>query len=195
MYSFIFGFHRLVWCPKWTPASRSSFIETEIKYRLLSWVMGAPADPCPRGTDPNGARSAFRILEARPGSPLAVFLSLLDPGIAREKPRLFQPGSEFPVVVHQGPGETMTDGAGLPRMSSARDANLNVELVGGLGQKEGLPDHELQAFSLEVLVQYTIVDSNFPGSRPEKHPRRGVFPPARAVILDRCHPASPALRP
>src|SRR5438034_225534 len=29
MYSFIFGFHRLVWCPKWTPASSSSFMEME----------------------------------------------------------------------------------------------------------------------------------------------------------------------
>src|SRR5450759_1123446 len=28
MYGFIFGFQRRVWCPKWTPASRSAFIET-----------------------------------------------------------------------------------------------------------------------------------------------------------------------
>src|SRR5215467_4550589 len=28
IYSFIFGFHRLTWCPKWTPASSSSFIVT-----------------------------------------------------------------------------------------------------------------------------------------------------------------------
>src|SRR5512137_2819828 len=27
MYGFIFGFQRFVWCPKWTPASRSCFIE------------------------------------------------------------------------------------------------------------------------------------------------------------------------
>jgi hypothetical protein len=26
MYFFIFGFQRLVWCPKWTPASNSSFM-------------------------------------------------------------------------------------------------------------------------------------------------------------------------
>src|SRR5579863_2701367 len=26
MYSFIFGFQRLVWCPKWTPASSNSFM-------------------------------------------------------------------------------------------------------------------------------------------------------------------------
>jgi hypothetical protein len=28
MNSFIFGFQRFVWCPKWTPASSSSFIVT-----------------------------------------------------------------------------------------------------------------------------------------------------------------------
>src|SRR3989441_3700006 len=28
MKRFIFGFQRRVWCPKWTPASRSSFMET-----------------------------------------------------------------------------------------------------------------------------------------------------------------------
>src|SRR5215831_1662041 len=27
IYSFIFGFQRLVWCPKWTPASSNSFID------------------------------------------------------------------------------------------------------------------------------------------------------------------------
>src|SRR5260370_3197459 len=26
MYSFILGFQRLVWCPKWTPASSNSFM-------------------------------------------------------------------------------------------------------------------------------------------------------------------------
>ena len=30
MYGFIFGFQRLVWCPKWTPASRSCFIEMAV---------------------------------------------------------------------------------------------------------------------------------------------------------------------
>src|SRR3954467_3949842 len=36
MYGFIFGFQRLVWCPKWTPASRSDFMERTAMYRLLS---------------------------------------------------------------------------------------------------------------------------------------------------------------
>src|SRR6266571_2830480 len=31
MYSFIFGFQRRTWWPKWTPASRSSFIVTDTK--------------------------------------------------------------------------------------------------------------------------------------------------------------------
>ena len=29
MYCFIFGFQRLVWCPKWTPASSRSLSVTE----------------------------------------------------------------------------------------------------------------------------------------------------------------------
>src|SRR5712691_5377633 len=31
MYSFIFGFQRRTWWPKWTPASKSSFIVNETK--------------------------------------------------------------------------------------------------------------------------------------------------------------------
>src|SRR5262245_26716429 len=30
MYGFIFGFQRLVWCPKWTPASSRFFIVTSV---------------------------------------------------------------------------------------------------------------------------------------------------------------------
>ena len=35
MYGFIFGFQRLVWCPKWTPASSSFFMVTSVMTRAL----------------------------------------------------------------------------------------------------------------------------------------------------------------
>ena len=35
MYSFILGFQRLVWWPKWTPASSSSFIVMLAMVKLL----------------------------------------------------------------------------------------------------------------------------------------------------------------
>ena len=42
MNSFIFGFQRLVWCPKWTPASSSSFMLTVMDNQLPPWL-AAPA--------------------------------------------------------------------------------------------------------------------------------------------------------
>src|SRR6266496_3416134 len=46
MNGFIFGFQRLVWCPKWTPASRSCFIEMALPWdwraALIASGAGAP---------------------------------------------------------------------------------------------------------------------------------------------------------
>src|SRR5712692_4118992 len=61
MYSFIFGFHRRVWWPKWTPASRSSFIE-----------MSTPnVPPVLRGR----LRSLAHLRRARDEHPVAGFLA------------------------------------------------------------------------------------------------------------------------
>src|SRR5947209_2347575 len=49
MYSFILGFQRLVWCPKWTPASSSSFIVILAKLPPY-WIASSAAD-CPLGID------------------------------------------------------------------------------------------------------------------------------------------------
>src|SRR6266540_508384 len=40
IYGFIFGFQRLVWCPKWTPASSNCFIE--ISPTLFSFSFDLP---------------------------------------------------------------------------------------------------------------------------------------------------------
>src|SRR3990172_12513755 len=44
---FIFGFHRLVWCPKCTPASSSSFIVTSGIDSSPSSVHPPPSSPLP----------------------------------------------------------------------------------------------------------------------------------------------------
>src|SRR6266850_5945052 len=85
MYSRIFGFHLLVWCPKWTPASRSSFIVTDVKSFLLS------LSAAPRGASPF---LALRELEAGARPALSVLLPLLHARVAREESRLFQPGAQ-----------------------------------------------------------------------------------------------------
>jgi hypothetical protein len=68
MYSFIFGFQRFVWCPKWTPASRSSFIETSgvvvvgfgvvVKYGLLIQTRRPVWPPGLAGLPPRRERQA-----------------------------------------------------------------------------------------------------------------------------------------
>src|SRR5581483_7720734 len=42
MYGFIFGFQRLVWWPKWTPASRSCFMLISVIIPLWRPRAGAP---------------------------------------------------------------------------------------------------------------------------------------------------------
>src|SRR5438128_1936020 len=46
MYRFIFGFHRLVWCPKCTPASSSSLIVIVAMPSPPFFACGAPCTRC-----------------------------------------------------------------------------------------------------------------------------------------------------
>jgi hypothetical protein len=48
MYSFIFGFQRLIWWPKCTPASSNSFIVTEAKRKSPSQLIGLMYSPPPQ---------------------------------------------------------------------------------------------------------------------------------------------------
>src|SRR5687768_14357239 len=48
MNGFILGFHRLVWWPKWTPASRSSVINSVDIYRACFLEKGAKHVPTPK---------------------------------------------------------------------------------------------------------------------------------------------------
>src|SRR5262245_60059876 len=43
MNSFIFGFQRRTWCPKWTPASSNSFIVTVANQPSGIWFMYSPS--------------------------------------------------------------------------------------------------------------------------------------------------------
>src|SRR5512145_2288901 len=109
MYSFIFGFHRRVWWPKWTPDSSSSLRETcgavVVGFSVVDkYVLLAISDRSrhtdlrafrPRATvlwQARGSRSVGRSerltlaeLEASAGAALAVLLALLDAGVARDQ--------------------------------------------------------------------------------------------------------------
>jgi hypothetical protein len=63
MNRFIFGFQRRVWCPKWTPASNSSFIVTSTKPGLLR-LQRLPGVAVP---DSRVGRFAVVVARAPPG--------------------------------------------------------------------------------------------------------------------------------
>src|SRR5262245_19380836 len=102
MYCFIFGFQRLVWWPKWTPASKSSFIVIDAKKTSVSKFQ--PYDLRLRSKwkadqkSPTGRRSLlatikplpFRELEAFPRSRLSIFFAFLCTRIASQKSSLFE---------------------------------------------------------------------------------------------------------
>src|SRR3990172_3416065 len=86
MYFFIFGFHRLVWWPKCTPASSRSLMVTVDTFRSFQWSLGLRRHPCcpgtpgacgtagrAGGTRRNAGRGVWDVMRAcyntRPGDP------------------------------------------------------------------------------------------------------------------------------
>jgi hypothetical protein len=47
MYGFIFGFQRRVWWPKWTPASRSAFMEMTDAIGFWAFLVSRRSSPLP----------------------------------------------------------------------------------------------------------------------------------------------------
>src|SRR3981081_1531701 len=98
MYSFIFGFHRLVWWPKCTPASSRSF--------------NAIATKCPprkSGLRP-AATLTFTELEAFARSRHAVLLAFLGARIARQQAFVLQLLAQLEVVFDQRARDAEPDG-------------------------------------------------------------------------------------
>src|SRR3954471_10984468 len=109
MYSFIFGFHRFVGWPKWTPASSRSFNAIATKKPPLT----------------------FTELEALARSGHAVFLAFLGARVARQEPFVLERLAEFGVVRDERPGDAETNGSGLAADAAAGDGREHVELIEG----------------------------------------------------------------
>src|SRR3989304_4292473 len=130
MYSFIFGFQRRVWWPKWTPASSNSFIVIStpnvppfpngcllvpsilfagslpaVNYQWPvtgAWrpVQTGCPDTCPLA--PETCSLPLRVLEALAGALLAVLLALFHARVPRQKTVLAQRRAQVRVEPCQG---------------------------------------------------------------------------------------------
>src|SRR5437764_14551083 len=101
MYGFIFGFQRRVWCPKWTPASSSSFIVTSTKEFSLLGLL------------------ALAELETGAGALLAVLLAFLLARIARQEPGRLEAVAQLAVELEQGARDAVPYRTGVTRDAAA----------------------------------------------------------------------------
>src|SRR3954464_4704315 len=129
MYCFIFGFQRLVWCPKWTPASSRSFNAIPFKVPPLLTV------PVPAIT-----ALPFAELEALARALLSVLLAFLDARVARQEAFLLQSRPQFEVVFHQRPRNAQAQRSGLAGDAAARDGGEYIEFIGRFGHGHRLLD-------------------------------------------------------
>src|SRR5712692_7676927 len=134
MYSFIFGFQRLVWWPKWTPASSNSFIEiSTAKVPPIKVRTSIPREgkPSPAGTlpavnlprrSPAGTETfslALAVLEALARALLPVLLALFHPRVARQETVLTQARAQLGVHDLQRAAKPHAHRVGLPGNSAA----------------------------------------------------------------------------
>ncbi len=84
---------------------------------------------------------------------------------------------------HERTGDPVAEGAGLAGDAAAFDRREDVELLGGLGQQQGLADDHLENVVAEIVVQRVVVDLDLSGSGAQEDPRGGRLAAAGAVIL------------
>src|SRR5713101_3417960 len=198
MNSFIFGFQRLVWCPKCTPASSRSLMLTLVAGGVLGVVVAKKQPPrCfspvgPSGapglsgpSSPRGSRSTLAELEAATGALLPVLLPLLGAGVPGEESRLLELAPQLEVEHAEGPRDAVAQGPRLGGDPAAVQGGQDVEFLVGLGQRERLLDQHLQGFmAAEVLVERLLVQGHLARAGAQVDPCDRGLALARPVILD-----------
>src|ERR1043165_885754 len=129
----------------------------------------------------------LRELEALARALLPVLLALFGARVARHESRVLERGPEVCVELHQSARDAVAHCAGLPRRASARDVDDDVELVCGVGERQGLADDHAQSLIGEVLLEGLAVGLELARARPQVNPRGRSLAPTRPVILYVCH--------
>src|SRR5437763_7450047 len=133
---------------------------------------------------------AFRELEALARALLPVLLALLGAGVARHQPGALERGAQVGVELHERARDAVAHRAGLARRASARDVDDDVELAGGVCERQRLADDHAQGLVGEVVLEGLAVDLELARARPEVDARGGSLAPPRSVILYVCHSSS-----
>src|SRR5687768_530165 len=151
MYGFILGFQRLVWWPKCTPASSSSFVAIPGKI------------PPPRLT--------LAELEALARPSQTVLLPFLHTRIRRQQPVFLQQLAVVGVERDQRAGDAQAHRAGLPVDAAAGHRGQHVELFSRLGDRERPLDLGAKRLGREEVLELAMVDGDGAGSGTKEDAR------------------------
>src|SRR5690606_3627917 len=91
------------------------------------------------------------------------------------------------VVIDQRTGDAQTDRTGLAGGTPAGNGDVDVELVGRLGQLERLAHDHPRGFTTEKLFDGALVDGDVALTLAQVHAGGGGLAAAGAVVLLDCH--------
>src|SRR6476660_9853467 len=191
----IFGFHRRVWWPKWTPASSQScswgcamrvcvsYLSSGLSVHRVH-LRPRPPQGHPRAgsggvrdgviLSPSLSLRVTRLplaeLEPLPGAWATRLLALDGARIARHEPGGPELGPVLPVRLHQRPRDPQPKRPGLARLPAPVHVRLHVERAERVGGGEALLDVLHQRRTREVVAQRAAVDVPLDGPGGEVHP-------------------------
>src|SRR5262245_41138733 len=199
---FILGFHRRVWCPKWTPASRSSFMPMSATVFLRSWSsapssrrsapgwgartfgLGRAKWRRPQGT-PRRYELPLGELEALARRRLPVLLAFLHARVAREEALLAQERPDLRVRLLKGARHAERDRARLAGVTSSVDGGDHVEFVERVAGHERLRGDTTERDSGKVTIEIDAVHEALARAGCQPHAGHRGFPPPRSDVLGR----------
>ena len=105
-------------------------------------------------------RLTLAVLGALAGLVKTDFLSFHFPGITGDESSLAQGFTQALIILDQGTGNAMSNGAGLAGDSAAGDGHVDVKGVSHVHRFKWLAYNHATGFSSEVLIQGTCIDGD-----------------------------------
>src|SRR5690606_25951424 len=140
------------------------------------------------GSDPVSRRIlALRELGCTTRLVQADLLALDFAGVAGHEAGLAQLRLQRVVILDQRTGDAPTDRTGLAGGAAAGNGDVDVELVGRLGQLERLAHDHARGLAAEELVDRALVDGDLAIALAQVDAGGGGLAAAGAVILLDCH--------
>jgi len=116
---------------------------------------------------------------------LAVLLTLVLAGIARQKACLLQRAAQLGVELDERAGDTQTNRPGLSGDSAAVGQNQYIETIQHFDRAESLLNGDPSRFGREIILESAAIDGDLSRSRPQENSGDAPFTaPGSQILLD-----------